>query len=481
MSALGSFIGAGFLCELMARFEGNERFQGRVEFMEMARALFSRRVYLAVFALFLFNLTTSNISAIVEAVQTLDRSLLTMGGRTCGLGLYPEFGIVCISSAPATSDSVYGDGVWVVSLGFILLAILSIPIGFWNLEENMWIQLFSCAALITLLLEFLAQFLYSGLHPEYVPASSMSGGGVGASLGSILFNFAFVVTVPSWVNEKRRNVSIHSSLMSSMSLGVILFIIMGLLGGMAYRFPRGADLLTKLSYRDQWTLTQVFAQSFPPLVLVPGIPILSIIVRYNLLENKVCGPILANFLGVILPWAAALVLLSGNLINVLLNWSGLLTIVPLNVLIPCIMLIMAQRRQSESYVVTLEESQRRQQLANEGVKNLSSSYRDSFRRSGRSQRDDKERVPLQQASRSGKNVHFRDYNSFADQGQDSPPWDGSEEDDPWRLFPFLSEQGNELVAKGVCVVVGGLNILAIALALFDGGAEASAMQDPGRA
>jgi len=37
-------------------------------------------------------------------------------------------------------------------------------------------------------------------------------------------------------------------------------------------------------------------------VLLPGIPVYSIIVRYNLLDAKVCGQGWANFWGVIFPW-----------------------------------------------------------------------------------------------------------------------------------------------------------------------------------
>lgn len=49
------------------------------------------------------------------------------------------------------------------------------------------------------------------------------------------------------------------------------------------------------------------AYIFPLAVLVTSIPIYSIIIRYNLLENRICGKVLANVFAVIFPWVAALV------------------------------------------------------------------------------------------------------------------------------------------------------------------------------
>jgi len=350
LSALGSVMSAGFLIETMTRFSGNENFESRVEFMEMARALFPRTLYFMVFALFLFNITTANVSAILESAQTLDQTFLMAFGSVCAFEFHPSIGVICTSTSSDINDSVFGESIVYLSPGFCCLAAISVPIGYWNLEENMAIQACSFAALIILLLQFVVQFAHNGLHPEYLPTSTLSAG-AGASLGSILFNFAFVVTVPSWVNEKRPDVKIHGSLLNSVAVGTLMFALMGAVGAMAYQFPAGADLLTKLTNPSQWFITRVLAQLFPPLVLVPGIPILSIIVRYNLLENRVCGVSLANFVAVVLPWLIALLTMSGNMLNVILNWAGLLTVAPLNFFIPCVMFLLTAEKNMEMSLI----------------------------------------------------------------------------------------------------------------------------------
>jgi len=50
-------------------------------------------------------------------------------------------------------------------------------------------------------------------------------------LGNMIFNYAFVTTVPSWVNEKKERVSINKSLWISVSLTTLLYILVGITGG----------------------------------------------------------------------------------------------------------------------------------------------------------------------------------------------------------------------------------------------------------
>jgi len=54
----------------------------------------------------------------------------------------------------------------------------------------------------------LAQFIEQGLDLTRVPAFGTS---YRTMLGSIIFNYAFIVMVPSWINEKRAEVSVNRS------------------------------------------------------------------------------------------------------------------------------------------------------------------------------------------------------------------------------------------------------------------------------
>ncbi len=46
--------------------------------------------------------------------------------------------------------------------------------------------------------------------------------------------------------------------------------------------------------------------------LLTGIPVMSVIVRYNLVENDICGKLPANLFAVVFPWFVALFFYAGE-------------------------------------------------------------------------------------------------------------------------------------------------------------------------
>ena len=186
---------------------------------------------------------------------------------------------------------------------------------------------------------WLAEFGEMGLDfsESSVPAF---GDDVGGQVGNILFNYAYIVTIPSWVNEKDPSVSIHRSIWSSLSLGILSFVLIGWFGAAAFQGDQ-SDLLAALSSPKTGTAARVATYLFPPMALVSGIPIFSIIIRYNLMENKICSKVVANFWAVLFPWICALVMYAGDLLNDLITWGSLLTTVPLNFMLPCYLFYLA--------------------------------------------------------------------------------------------------------------------------------------------
>ena len=53
-------------------------------------------------------------------------------------------------------------------------------------------------------------------------------------LGTILFNFGFVTTVPSWVNEKEPGTRVNPVMWSSTTLCVFIFCVMGIPPAIAF-------------------------------------------------------------------------------------------------------------------------------------------------------------------------------------------------------------------------------------------------------
>ena len=230
-----SAISVLYLAKSLTLIPGNERLQKRMEFAPLIKMLFPAWLYRITFFGLLFLLQITNIGSIVISAQTMDYTAMTIAGKTCAVTMYsrtwagasvPSTGtytagdssvvhpifqcILSSSNSSSTKDSVFGED-YVVSLGFIIVAIIVIPMGIFNLEDNIWVQKGGFLGLVFCVLAWLAQFLFvSGIDTSLTPAVG-DYSSWGPSISLIVFNFGFTLTVPSWINEKEARTSTSSS------------------------------------------------------------------------------------------------------------------------------------------------------------------------------------------------------------------------------------------------------------------------------
>jgi hypothetical protein len=192
----------------------------------------------------------SNISAIILSSQTMDTTLVALFKKSFALEVYPSFGGTS-SADGVQGDSPFGDA-YVISIGFIIILCLTIPMGYFNLDDNIWVQKGAFAVLILCLLTWTGQFIGLGLDADNMP--TLSGGGfdqLGVLVSNTLLNYAFVVTVPSWVNEKKvlclhlylvgllrlmvskDGVSVNRTVVTAMAGATAMYIAIGIFGGLA--------------------------------------------------------------------------------------------------------------------------------------------------------------------------------------------------------------------------------------------------------
>lgn len=166
----------------------------------------------------------------------------------------------------------------------------------------------------------------------------------------------FFTQVPSWLNEKKRGVSVPATISLSVGVSYVLFMILGVLGGLSLQFPGGEDLLAsimqvrafiltrscvpstqramshrarrRLTYCLQAALPATFSPTSPASLASPSSPsssgtfealcvcmrafsINDTRSRYNLVNEGV--PLLwANLFAVVLPWALSLFFYAGD-------------------------------------------------------------------------------------------------------------------------------------------------------------------------
>ena len=78
----------------------------------------------------------------------MDSTLIEIFGRSCALYIYDptarngtmsHHGVFGCVDHGSLSDSPFGDA-YVISLGFVVVLCVTIPIGFFNLHDNIWLQ-----------------------------------------------------------------------------------------------------------------------------------------------------------------------------------------------------------------------------------------------------------------------------------------------------------------------------------------------------
>jgi len=241
----------------------------------------------------------------------------------------------CVHASGQGADSSFGDA-FVVSGGFLIVMCVTIPLGYLNLEDNIFVQVAGFLGLCACMITWVVQFVFvSGLQPAFLPA--VFDKGMGVVIPTVAFNWAFITTMPSWLNEKGPKVSVARSMWSGIAIGFAMFVALGVLGGMAIDFSAGDDLLAALN--DPGTpnimpVSKIMTYIFAPCSLLTGIPVFSIIIRYNLLENRIMSKLWANLFAVVLPWVVALLFFPGNALAPLIQWSSALLFVALNFILP---------------------------------------------------------------------------------------------------------------------------------------------------
>lgn len=127
-----------------------------------------------------------------------------------------------------------------------------------------------------------------GLDASRIPAFGTNFSQV---LGLVVFNYTFVTCLPSWVNEKSNETKIAPPVYISLFFATLMFIFIGLFGALAYDpilFSDGNNILERL-YQSTNKVARVSYYLFPLVADLTSIPVFSIVIRYNLLANHLCG------------------------------------------------------------------------------------------------------------------------------------------------------------------------------------------------
>eukprot|EP01121_Diplochlamys_sp_Union-15-3_P021941 TRINITY_DN916_c0_g1_i2.p1 TRINITY_DN916_c0_g1~~TRINITY_DN916_c0_g1_i2.p1 ORF type:complete len:401 (+),score=32.44 TRINITY_DN916_c0_g1_i2:45-1247(+) len=310
---LFSSFSATMLCEAMQRIPNNENFSKRWEFANVIKHYYGKKAYVIGQLLLNICLVANCIASIIVSAQVMDDFLIFAFSRSFAFEF--DKGRFIRSTGDYRSATPFDNSQYVVSLGYIICMTICIPFGWLNLEENMWFQWFSFVALVLTYGEFIIQFFLLDWHSDYCPMFGNGLEGQAQVLGIIVFSYAFVITVPSWVNEKKRNISVNPPIWLSTTLCAFLKFSVGFFGALSYRNPSNIpNILTVMTQTTTGSfriVTKISVYLFNFGTIVPGIPVFSILIRYNLITGGICGPIPAFLIGVVAPWLVSMFLYQG--------------------------------------------------------------------------------------------------------------------------------------------------------------------------
>jgi hypothetical protein len=153
--------------------------------------------------------------------------------------------------------------------------------------------------------------------------------------------------VPSWVNEKKPKVNTNLTVWLPAVFSTVAKIAFGYLAAITYRNEQHSDnILNVMSARAEGVMgviTRISIYAFNMSTIIPGIPVFSILVRYNLITGKICGPKIAFVLGVLAPWLVSMFFYHGRGLSSVVNWTAILVQGFVNFVFPCLLFFFAYR------------------------------------------------------------------------------------------------------------------------------------------
>mmetsp|Transcript_48450 Transcript_48450/g.149689 ORF Transcript_48450/g.149689 Transcript_48450/m.149689 type:complete len:420 (-) Transcript_48450:61-1320(-) len=324
----------------MQRMPGNEHFQRRVEFADVLKFYMHPVCYGVAMICYFAYLILTLMSYIIQTAQVLDYAALDLLGCAYGLELWPHFGGVCGTQLHATSP--FG-GATVFSVSFVLLAIVCVPLAWKNLDDNVVLQWVAIVGLCVLALFWLTFLVSRPTFPQHLPAFCPSSEGWLNLFGVLLFNFALMSSLPSWANEKRPDVSVGWSFLLSMGYVMVLYSLIGIVGGLSFGESQRGNLFSELNASGS-VLNRLSVSAYPILQNLTSIPVFSIFIKYNLMQLGWLQHTPATLVSFVLPWVLSILFYTGKSFEDISRVGGLVFSVIVNFLVPVSLGVLALRR-----------------------------------------------------------------------------------------------------------------------------------------
>ena len=334
-----SSLAVAFLSMAIARAPGNSySFERRLEYHDafahsggLGAGLGTWAWGAIAHAFFLACLMSQLLASMVQTASVMDAFLVAASGHTSALAFDASSSpsmVRAVTWSSAQCDRTTnpycvpfeggGGAELFLTAGYGLLAALIAPLSLMNLDENISVQWVSFALLLSTSAIICWHF---ASRPELdfarVPAV---GETPFSSLGTLVFNYAFIVFIPSWLNEKHPTTCVSRVAWCSTSIATVIFVTTGVLGAASYEAVNPNMLLALMA---GGSAIKAVAFVFGLGIIGLGMPCMQIMVRYSIMSRFPRHPKAVSLAACFTPWAVGWTLYRGRAASELINWSGL--------------------------------------------------------------------------------------------------------------------------------------------------------------
>ncbi|CAE7320017.1 unnamed protein product [Symbiodinium natans] len=329
------------LIEAMRCMPGNHCFEQTIEFTNLASFYLPYEMYVATMVCYHVNSILNLMSLIIQSGQVMDYIMLNVYG--CAPGIQLGLGVKYVCGTRKDSATPFGDSL-VLSSSMLAVALICAPFAVRNLDDNVILQYLAVIGLSVMSVIWISLLVAEPTFPSPVPVVTTAQSSL---IGTVLFNFAFTSALPSWVNEKKSEVSVGATFWTVMVYVVVTYTVIGVIGGMAYPpfYTTDEHLFSKLNAGGS-RLGQATVAAYPMLQNVTSIPVLAILIRSNLIQGGLSS-VTATFIAVGLPWLMSIPLYTGSGFDTISEIGGLATSSIINFMVPLIMYVVAVGRRKE--------------------------------------------------------------------------------------------------------------------------------------
>jgi len=344
MAVAGTAATCGFmLLTAMRRMPGNSNFSVRVEFTDLVEFYMYPMWYNLVMACFhAYNVLTL-MTYIIQSGHTMDFLMLRLTGCAYGLEMFPTPGVIC--GTQLDSSTPFGE-TFVLSASLVFVALICVPFSLMRLEDNVLLQWLAIIGLTVIASIWVWVLVHQPLFPSPLPMATTAQGPL---ISTLLFNYGFVLALPSWANEKKPGVSAGVTFGLSLTYIVFVYTAIGIIGGMAFApyFHTAETLFSKLNGTGS-TLAQLAVISYPILQNYTTIPVLIIVLRYNLIKSGLLLEPVTSVAAVVLPWMISIPFYTGDGFALISKYGGICVSLVINFVVPLAVYILSRGREQMS-------------------------------------------------------------------------------------------------------------------------------------